>query len=117
LQFWPFDPFFEIFGIFGIMFMVVPIFIFVIAIIIIVKVCQSSAQIAKGFTVQAPSYAIPERYQRGRSDGADMRTVRLPNTCPSCNAPLNQESIDWVGPLEAKCNYCGATIRAKFEAV
>ncbi len=99
------------------LFMIVPFFIFIIVIIFMIKACQSGADVAKGFTTQAPSYAIPDRYQHGRSDGADLRTVRLPGKCPSCGAALNQESIDWVGPLEASCNYCGATVRAKFEPV
>ncbi|TFF91635.1 hypothetical protein EU545_03410 [Candidatus Thorarchaeota archaeon] len=119
MQFWPSDPFsfFDMFWQFALISTIVGIFIFVLVVVIIIRVCRSSAEMAKSFTMQAPSHAIPERYQGGRSDGPDMRTVRLPATCPSCGANLSQESIDWVGPLEAKCNYCGATVRAKFEPV
>ena len=72
----------------------------------------------RSFTMDAPSYAIPEE-QRGRtrSDGSDLTTVRVPKVCPNCGAALAQSTLDWTGPLEASCNYCGATIRATFERV
>ncbi len=36
----------------------------------------------------------------------------LPDKCPECGASINMENVDWVGPLQAKCPYCMATIRA-----
>lgn len=72
----------------------------------------------KGFTVTPPSFVIPERHQRGgRSDGNTVKTVRLPEKCPSCGASMSHEAIDWTGPLEARCNYCGSTVHAKFENI
>ncbi len=68
------------------------------------------------FTVHAPEHVIPPEH-RVRADGADIRTVRLPTKCPECGAVVSHETIDWVGPLEAACNYCGATVRAKFERI
>jgi len=122
VQFYPWDIFPSIFGAFGTLFLIIPIFFIVIFIIIAVTVCRSGARVAgnvaRGFTMNAPPFAIPER-QRGqtRADGTEMTTVRLPERCPSCGASISQESIDWVGPLEAKCTYCGGTLRARFERV
>lgn len=70
------------------------------------------------FTMDAPEYAIPDEHRgQRRSDGSDIRTVRVPTKCPNCGASLSQEDIDWVGPLEAECKYCGASVRATFERV
>ena len=40
-------------------------------------------------------------------------TYRIPDTCPSCKAPINSDDVHWIGPMEAKCNYCNAQIIAK----
>jgi hypothetical protein len=70
------------------------------------------------FTMDAPDYAIPDEHRgQRRSDGTDIRTVRVPTKCPNCAASLSQDDIDWVGPLEAECKYCGASVRATFERV
>lgn len=118
----PWNMFNNFFGAFGALFIIIPIFAFIIIIIVIVTVCRTGASVAsnvvRGFTVEAPSFVIPERH-RGhvRSDGSEVRTVRLPDKCPSCGAAISQEDIDWTGPLEARCNYCGGTLRATFERV
>ena len=116
----PFDIF-DFLGTFMILMFIVPLIFFVVIVIIMVKVCRPGAVISKAvdsFVVEAPQFAIPES-KRGktRTDGAQIKTVRLPTTCPNCSAAIAQEKIDWVGPLEAKCNYCGATLRATFESL
>ena len=116
----PFEIF-DFFGTFMILMLVVPLIFCVVVAIIMVKVCKSGSVMSKAvdsFVVEAPRFAIPES-QRGktRTDGAQIKTVRLPTTCPNCDAAISQEKIDWVGPLEAKCNYCGATVRAKLESL
>ncbi len=122
MQFDFFDMIGNMFGTFTMMFMIIPIIMVVVVIIIIMKVCRTGSgvvtSIARGFTVEAPSFVIPDqdRGQR-RSDGREMTTVRLPEKCPSCGAGLSHEGIDWTGPLEAQCSYCGATVRASFERV
>ena len=66
--------------------------------------------------VDAPMHAIPkEHYESVQTHGSQTTTVRLPLKCPSCGAEVSHESVDWVGPLEAKCSYCGGTMRATFE--
>ena len=120
-----FDPFSFIdsfFGNFMTMFIMISIIFVVIFVIIVFSACRGGAGIAigvaRGFTMEAPPFAIPDRHRgRTRSDGSQMTTVRLPDKCPSCGASISQEDIDWVGPLEAKCNYCGGTLKAKFERV
>lgn len=117
-----FDMFGDIFGAFSMMFFGITIFIIVIVIIVIVFVCRAGSSVAtsmaRGFTMEAPSFAIPEQHRgQRRSDGSEMTTVRLPEKCPSCGAAVSHEGIDWTGPLEAKCNYCGGTVRASFEKV
>jgi hypothetical protein len=72
----------------------------------------------RSFTMDAPSHAIPDEHRgRTRSDGSDLTTVRVPKKCPNCNAALAQSGLDWTGPLEARCNYCGSTVQATFERV
>lgn len=72
----------------------------------------------RSFIMDAPPYAIPDDHRgRTRADGSDFTTVRVPNKCPNCGAGLTQSGLDWTGPLEATCNYCGATIQATFERV
>jgi hypothetical protein len=72
----------------------------------------------RGFSIEAPSFVIPDQHRgQRRSDGSEMKTVRLPEKCTSCGAAVSTEGIDWTGPLEAKCNYCGGTLRASFESV
>jgi hypothetical protein len=100
---------------FDFMFIIIPVFICIAFAIIAKAFCKfgsTTKTMMEGFTVRPPSHVIPED---SRSDGSDIRTVRLPNYCPKCGAALTHEDIDWVGPMEARCNYCGATIRASFE--
>jgi hypothetical protein len=117
-----FDIFGDIFGTFTMMFMIIPIIMVIVVVIIIVTVCRAgsgvAATMARGFTIEAPSFVIPDQHRgHRRSDGSEMTTVRLPERCPSCGAGLSHEGIDWTGPLEAKCNYCGGTVRASFERI
>lgn len=66
--------------------------------------------------VDAPMHVIPkEHHESTQTHGSHTTTVRLPLKCPSCGAEVSHESVDWVGPLEAQCSYCGGTMRATFE--
>ena len=42
---------------------------------------------------------------------------RLPRRCPDCGAPVIWDDIEWVGPLQAKCRYCGAPLEATLKGV
>jgi len=90
----------------------------IMLVIVLFRLYRVGSKIVDGFTVDAPSFVIPRRERgRVRTDGTEIRTVRLPNRCPNCGALLSQSDIDWVGPLEAKCNYCGSAVKAQFERV
>jgi len=117
-----FDIFGDIFGTFTLLIFGFFIFVIVIIIIGVSFACRAGSGVARtmarGFTIEAPSFVIPDQYRgQRRSDGSEMKTVRLPDKCPSCNASISHEGIDWTGPLEAKCNYCGGTLKAKFESL
>ncbi len=73
---------------------------------------------AESFVTEVPALfaGVPVSAEQERTD-SDIRTVRLPTKCPSCGAALSPEDIDWVGPLEAKCNYCGGVVRARLESL
>lgn len=82
--------------------------------IIVFRMFAGQPKIEDIFKMQAPDHALPERY-RSEPKTSDIRTVRLPVTCPSCGASLTKDNIDWTGPLEAECKYCGAVLRARLE--
>ncbi len=101
-------------------FIVVPVLTIVfgtIVVIVIVRtVCKAGTVAERMTTVAMPSRFMPRpAVERTTTDGSDIRMVRIPERCPSCNAALSHEGIDWVGPLEARCSYCGATVRATLE--
>ena len=113
----PFENFWEFAEFFGFFFLIpllMPIVLLIICGIAFRRKTQTS-----GFAVQPPEFAIPEDYHREANafDDSSMQTVGLPERCPSCGASLSSETVDWVGPLEAKCSYCGATVHATFEEV
>jgi len=79
---------------------------------------RRTVSIHESIAVQAPMHVIPDKHQGSvQRHGSQTTTVRLPLKCPSCGAEVSHESVDWVGPLEAKCGYCGGTMRATFERV
>jgi hypothetical protein len=79
---------------------------------------RRGSDIHESIAIEAPIHVIPDKYQeRVQRHGSEMTTVRLPLKCPSCGAEVSHEGVDWVGPLEAKCNYCGGTMRATFERI
>jgi len=100
---------------YGVWLIIVPVLVFV-SIGVIVYRAKSGGKTAddQELQVEAPEFAVPERY-RHRGETKDIRTMRLPAKCPSCGASLSQKDIDWVGPLEAECNYCGAIVKARLE--
>ncbi|MFW9849616.1 MAG: hypothetical protein ACFFF4_10755 [Candidatus Thorarchaeota archaeon] len=112
------DPFsFSTFlGSFFLIFGIIVAVVFIVAIVICLRMRSTVSESALQ-TIRAPQTAIPEQYKTRAEQDDGLRMVRIPVECPKCKAPLSQETIDWVGPLEAKCQYCGSTVRATFEKV
>ncbi|TFF93160.1 hypothetical protein EU546_06590 [Candidatus Thorarchaeota archaeon] len=52
-------------------------------------------------------YEMPEEADEGKSN------YQLPSHCPSCDAAISKDDVDWVGPLQGKCTYCGAVFDAR----
>ena len=100
---------------YGVWLIIVPVLVFVFIGVVAYRV-RSGGKPAddQELQVQAPEFAIPEKH-RHREETTEIRTLRLPAKCPSCGASLSQEDIDWVGALEAECNYCGAVVKAHLE--
>jgi len=58
---------------------------------------------SKEYTVEEPS--------RFRNDDE----IIIPEVCSKCEYALPRDGLEWVGPMEFKCPYCGQTQRAKRE--
>jgi hypothetical protein len=112
------DPFgfLNIIGSFFMIFGIIVIAVLIIGVVVCLRM-RSSTSDSSIQIVQAPHTAIPDRYKARAEEDDGLRMVRIQTQCPECNAALSQETIDWVGPLEAKCEYCGATVVAKFEKI
>ena len=113
----PFDLFGDMFQFISTLMIVFVIVFFVIFAFVAVKICKGGSQVVSGFTLEAPSFVLPQSRAGTQTDGSQMKTVRLPDKCPNCGAALSHESIDWCGPMEARCNYCSGTVRATFESI
>ncbi|MHA2351981.1 MAG: hypothetical protein ACXABX_02550 [Candidatus Thorarchaeota archaeon] len=107
--------FFELMMLISVLAFVIPL---VVCIIGVRRSRRTSRRMMDGILVEAPIHAIPDEHQGSvQTHGTRTTTVRLPMKCPSCGAQVAHESVDWTGPLEAQCGYCGATMRATFENV
>ena len=56
-----------------------------------------------------------EFYGEKKTEGPKKVRVRytVPEKCPQCKALLNLKNVIWLGPMDAKCPYCDAGIRAE----
>ncbi|MGQ4910827.1 MAG: hypothetical protein ACP6KW_01530 [Candidatus Thorarchaeota archaeon] len=63
-----------------------------------------------GMTYSGDEFIPRSSYPISREEKA---LYQVPSVCPSCLASISTEEVDWVGPLQAKCPYCGATIDAE----
>ncbi len=106
---------------FDLIFIIIPVVIFVpicIGSLVSNRRGRKGREFHESIAVEAPIHVIPDKHQKSiQYHGSQTTTVRLPLKCPSCGAEVSHEGVDWVGPLEAKCAYCGGTMRATFERV
>ena len=42
----------------------------------------------------------------------EKRATILPDKCPNCGSPATMENVEWIGPLSAKCSFCGTVLTA-----
>lgn len=55
--------------------------------------------------------AAPIARARVQSESPQKSYVHEPPPkCPSCNASLSMDTVEWIGPLTLRCPYCGASI-------
>jgi hypothetical protein len=108
--------FFELMMLISVLAFLIPLFICIFA---VRRSRRTSQRIMDSVLVEAPIHVIPDEHQGSVQTHGSRRTttVRLPTACPSCGAQVSHESVDWTGPLEAQCGYCGATMRATFENI
>lgn len=107
--------FFELMMLFAILAIMIPVFL---CLILVRRSRRAPQRMMDTISVEAPVHVIPERHQGSiQTHGSRTTTVRLPVECPSCGAQISHESVDWTGPLEAQCGYCGATMRATLENI
>lgn len=62
---------------------------------------------------QEPAF-VERTHDRPAIVTVDRRVIyNVPGKCPECGGSINNENVDWVGPLQAKCPYCQTTIEAQ----
>lgn len=47
------------------------------------------------------------------SEEQEGDVLDIPAVCSNCEYALSREGLEWVGPLEFKCPYCGHILQAK----
>lgn len=110
--------FFELIILISVLAFVIPLVVCIFAVRRSRRSFRTPQRIMDSILVEAPMHAIPDDHQGSvQTHGSRTTTVRLPMKCPSCGAQVAHESVDWTGPLEAQCGYCGATMRATFENI
>jgi hypothetical protein len=110
--------FFELIILISVLAFIIPLVVCIFAVRRSRRSLRTPQRIMDSILVEAPIHAIPDDHQGSvQTHGSRTTTVRLPMKCPSCGAQVAHESVDWTGPLEAQCGYCGATMRATFENI
>lgn len=101
---------------------VVPFIMAAVGIVFCVAALRANSTIARTHRSVGSGYSISTTGDAMYSsrDGRNPQYRRLskrvvyqvPAICPSCGASLNIKQVDWVGPLQAQCPYCLATLDA-----
>ncbi|MFX1318757.1 MAG: hypothetical protein ACFE9D_10240 [Promethearchaeota archaeon] len=94
-----------IFGAFGL------IFILFIAIFVGIFIF-AFYMICKSMRAATKEMDIPETVHLSSQQKQDRQLIResLPAECPRCDAPLKYNEVQWTGPRQAECPYCGEVV-------
>lgn len=60
--------------------------------------------------MEAPASAVSTLEAPTATTPPDHPAALLPAVCPSCNAPIHGEEVQWTGPESASCPYCGSNL-------
>ena len=64
---------------------------------------------AGAFTIESSDSTYQQYIARSVRRGGERILFQVPSRCPECGASISQESVDWVGPLQAECPFCHTT--------
>ncbi len=59
----------------------------------------------------------PLRRRFGPPEARPLVQRQLPTSCPSCGAPVRADEVDWTGPANAACAYCGAGLQVTIHKI
>ncbi len=100
-----------------IFFVLMPIGMMLLGVIIFAAIIvQSRANKARRAEFQAlpPTFDFSSPAETTTtSSTSDPVVYRPPVRCPHCGAPLSDETVEWVGPLQIMCPSCGHTVDAE----
>jgi hypothetical protein len=66
---------------------------------------------ASGGTSRRASLGLFASLQPAEPQKEKNYVHELPDICPNCEAAISSETVDWVGPLTARCPYCGSSLK------
>lgn len=102
-------------------FNLIPLFMVAFGVVFCIAITKSntgfarSRRLSSGYSISTTGDAMYSESQGAvmHRPEADRRIIfEVPSKCPSCSASLTTEEVEWVGPLQAQCPYCLATIDA-----
>jgi hypothetical protein len=80
--------------------------VMIVVIIYIIYRAAKAGQQAHGIYEVPTVPAKPERH---------ILRETLPTKCPQCLGPISYEKVDWVGPRQAQCPYCGHVVELEVQ--
>ncbi|MFX1563145.1 MAG: hypothetical protein ACFFDP_07545 [Promethearchaeota archaeon] len=93
----------------------VPIIIIIVLILAIGGIFIFAIRTQPTEPITLPSTDMPKTTPHPPISRTQRLLYQLPKECSECGAPLNWEEVDWVGPLQAKCPYCGHTAEMRLK--
>jgi endogenous inhibitor of DNA gyrase (YacG/DUF329 family) len=101
---WPFDFFSDFFRLTFIMMIIGVVSFLVFFGIIVIIICRASKASRQQARIMYEVPNVPAKPER------HIIRETLPTKCPECLAPISYEKVNWVGPRQAQCPYCGHVV-------